>query len=51
MMTWGELKAANADTPDDADVYMDIPDDEGDMAAVKSCEVDEDGDLVLIPED
>lgn len=49
-MTWGELKAANVDTPDDAEIFIDAPDEEGNMPELDKSEVDEDGDLVLIPE-
>jgi hypothetical protein len=52
-MTWGELKAANVDTPDEAEVYIDderLIDEEEDIPGLNSCELDEDGDVILIPE-
>jgi hypothetical protein len=49
-MTWGELKAENLNTPDDTPIFIDAPDEEGNMPELDKSEVDEDGDLVLIPE-
>jgi hypothetical protein len=46
-MTWGELKEANLSTPDDAEVYIDWPDEDGDIPGLMSCEIDEDGDVLL----
>jgi hypothetical protein len=48
-MTWSELKATLSDTADDAEIYIDVPDDDGDIPILESCEVDEDGDVILVP--
>jgi hypothetical protein len=46
-MTWGELKKAGENAADDAEVWVDIPDEEGNMPELDSCDIDDDGDVVL----
>ena len=50
-MTWGELKQANIDTPDYTEIYIDAPNEDDDIPMLVACEIDEVGDLLLIPDD
>lgn len=51
LMTWGELKAANTGVPDDTEIYLEVPDENGDIPSLDSCEVDRDGDLIFFAAD
>lgn len=49
-MTLGEFREKTKDASDDADIFIDVPDEEGNMPEASSCEVDEEGDVILVPE-